>query len=48
MTYSKPELIQLGNAADAIQSVLAKGEVPYDQIEGAPVLTTSSAYIADE
>lgn len=48
MKYSKPELIPLGDATDAIQSVLAKGEVPYDQIQGAPVLTTSSAYVADE
>jgi len=48
MTYSKPELIQLGSATDAIQSILSKDEVPSDHSQGEPFLTSSSAYVADE
>jgi hypothetical protein len=48
MTYNKPELIQLGSATDAIQSVIDKDEVPTDHSQGEPFLTASSAYVADE
>jgi hypothetical protein len=48
MKYSKPELIQLGNATDVIQSVIDKNETPYDHHQGEPFLTASSAYVADE
>jgi hypothetical protein len=48
MTYSKPQLIQLGNATDVIQSAIDKDEVPSDNSQGEPFLTTSSAYVADE
>jgi hypothetical protein len=46
--YSKPELIQLGRATDAVQSVLDKNDIPWDHMQGEPFLTTSSAYKADE
>jgi hypothetical protein len=48
MTYSKPELIHLGSATDVIQSALSKDEIPFDHQQGQPVLTSSSAYVADE
>ena len=48
MTYNRPELIQLGNATDAIQSMLSKDETPTDHSQGEPFLTSSSAYVADE
>jgi hypothetical protein len=48
MTYNKPELIQMGSATDAIQSILSKDETPFDHSQGQPALTSSSAYVADE
>jgi hypothetical protein len=48
MNYSKPELIQLGRATDAVQSVLEKGSREWDSMQGEPFLTTPSAYQADE
>jgi hypothetical protein len=48
MDYSKPELIQLGRATDAIQSVLEKGPNDWDHMQGQPFYTTASAYQADE
>ena len=48
MDYSKPELIQLGRATDAIQSVLEKGSRRMGSHARPTFLTTASAYQADE
>lgn len=48
MKYIKPELVQLGDATDAIQSATDKNETPFDHIQNPPVMTPSSAYVADE
>jgi hypothetical protein len=48
MEYSKPELIPMGKANDAIQVGLVKGPHEWDSIEGPPSLTSAPAYQADE
>jgi hypothetical protein len=47
MEYRKPELTELGNAVEAIQSVLMKGPAEWDQA-GEPLRTNPAAYHADE
>jgi hypothetical protein len=47
MEYQKPEMIQIGNAADVIQSSLEKDQVPVDHITHTG-LTGTAAYEADE
>lgn len=47
MTYSKPEIVVLASAVDAIQSNLTKGPVMGDS-QNQGTFTGPSAYEADE
>jgi hypothetical protein len=47
MTYTKPEVVRLGNAMDAIQESMLKHPAQIDS-EGEQGLSTVGAYASDE
>lgn len=47
MNYSKPEIVQVGSAVEAIQSNLSKS-IPNTDAQSDGDLTGTSAYEADE
>lgn len=47
MKYSKPKIVEVGPAAEAIQSSLSKGMQPLES-QGQGDYTNASAYEADE